>query len=132
MLKKGDMCDCNIIHKESVDNTLKNMIDDDTIFDVGDFFKILGDSTRIKILFSINNNRLCVCDIANILKMSKSSISHQLKILRDYNIVKNEKIGKEVFYELDDNHVKEVFEIALKHINHNSKGEKEWKQKKIF
>ena len=124
MVKKEDICDCNIIHKDSVDATLKNMIDDDTIFDVGDFFRILGDSTRIKILFAIDNNRLCVCDIANILKMSKSSISHQLRILRDYNIVRTEKVGKEVFYELDDNHVKEVFEVALEHINHNRGGQK--------
>lgn len=123
MLKKEDICDCNIIHQESVEDTLKKMIDDDTIFDVGDFFRVLGDSTRIKILFAIDTNALCVCDIANILKMSKSSISHQLKILRDYNIVKCEKSGKEVFYELDDDHVKEVFEIALKHINHKSKNE---------
>lgn len=124
MLKREDICDCNIIHQKSVDDTLKKMLDDETIFDVGDFFKILSDSTRIKILFAIDNNRLCVCDIANILKMSKSSISHQLKILRDYNTVKNEKIGKEVFYELDDDHVKKVFEIALEHINHKSRGEK--------
>lgn len=123
MLRKEDICDCNVIHQESVDATLKNMLDDDTIFDAGDFFRILGDSTRIKILFAIDNNRLCVCDIANILKMSKSSISHQLKILRDYNIVKTEKVGKEVFYELDDHHVKEVFEIALKHIKHKNKGD---------
>ena len=122
MIKKEDMCDCNIIHHESVEYTLKKMLDDDTIFDVADFFKILGDSTRIKILFAIDNNRLCVCDIANILKMSKSSISHQLKTLRDYNIVRAERDGKEVFYELNDDHVKEVFEIALEHINHKRRG----------
>lgn len=119
MIKKEDICDCNVIHEESVNETIKNMIDDDMLFEIGDFFKILGDSTRVKILFAIDNNRLCVCDIANVLKMSKSAISHQLKLLKEYKIVKSEKIGKEVFYELDDEHVKSVFEIAISHIKHN-------------
>ena len=94
-----------------------------TIEDMSSFFKILGEPTRIKILNTLDNNEMCVCDIANVLNMTKSTISHQLNILRINNIVKYKKVGKEVYYTLDDEHVKKVFEIALSHIGH--KGEKE-------
>lgn len=118
MAKNEFICDCNVIHKELVDNTLKNMCDEDTFNKLADFFKILGDTTRVKILFALDKNELCVCDIANILGMSKSSISHQLGTLRRSGIVKCKKNGKEVFYMLDDEHVKGVFEIGMEHIEH--------------
>lgn len=111
-------CDCNIIHKEAVYNT-KKMLEEIKIFnDVSNFFKIIGDNTRIKILFSLDNNEMCVCDIANTLEMSKSSISHQLSILKENGIIKSRRSGKEVYYTLDDEHVSEVFEVALEHIKH--------------
>ncbi len=111
-------CDCNIIHKDTVSQTKERMLDDITLTKVADFFKILGDPTRTKILCALDNNEMCVCDIANVLNMTKSSISHQLNTLRQNNIVKSKKIGKEVFYTLDDEHVTEVFEVALSHIGH--------------
>lgn len=111
-------CDCNIIHKDTVNQTKERMLDDITLIKVADFFKILGDPTRTKILCALDNNEMCVCDIANVLNMTKSSISHQLNTLRQNNIVKSKKIGKEVFYTLDDEHVTEVFEVALSHIGH--------------
>ena len=111
-------CDCNIIHKDTVNQTKERMLDDITLTNVADFFKILGDPTRTKILCALDNNEMCVCDIANVLNMTKSSISHQLNTLRQNNIVKSKKIGKEVFYTLDDEHVTEVFEVALSHIGH--------------
>ncbi len=111
-------CDCNIIHEENVYNTKEKLKKLDTLTDVSDFFKILGDVTRTKILFALDNNEMCVCDIANSLDMSKSSISHQLSTLRKMGIVRTRREGKEVYYMLDDNHVKEVFEVALEHINH--------------
>ena len=115
-------CDCNIIHKEAVYNT-KKMLEEIKIFNVvSNFFKIIGDNTRIKILFSLDNNEMCVCDIANTLGMSKSSISHQLSILKENGIIKSRRSGKEVYYTLDDEHVSEVFEVALEHIKHK-KGE---------
>lgn len=115
-------CDCNIINKESVYNT-KKMLEEIKIFnDVSNFFKIIGDTTRTKILFSLDNNEMCVCDIANTLGMSKSSISHQLSVLKENGIIKSRRSGKEVYYTLDDEHVSEVFEVALEHINHK-KGE---------
>ena len=115
------MCDCNIIHENKVKESKKNMLKLKTIEDMSNFFKILGEPTRIKILNTLDNNEMCVCDIANVLNMTKSTISHQLNILRINNIVRNKKNGKEVYYTLDDEHVKEVFEIALSHIGH--KGE---------
>lgn len=126
MSKNEFICDCNVIHKELVDETTKNMPDVDIFNKFAEFFKILGDTTRAKILFALDQNELCVCDIANVLGMSKSSISHQLGTLRRSGIVKCRKSGKEVFYMLDDNHVKEVFEIGIKHIKHKNMEVKEY------
>ena len=115
-------CDCNIIHEEVVYNTKKQLEEIKIFNDVSNFFKIIGDTTRTKILFSLDNNEMCVCDIANTLGMSKSSISHQLSVLKENGIIKSRRSGKEVYYTLDDEHVSEVFEVALEHINHK-KGE---------
>lgn len=111
-------CDCNIIHEEVVYNTKKKLEEIKIFNDVSNFFKIIGDTTRTKILFSLDNNEMCVCDIANTLGMSKSSISHQLSVLKENGIIKSRRSGKEVYYTLDDEHVSEVFEVALEHINH--------------
>ena len=118
MSKNEFVCDCNTIHKEVVDNTLKKMPEQDEFNKMAEFFKILGDTTRTKILFALDTNEMCVCDIANVLNMSKSSISHQLGTLRRSGIVKCRKQGKEVYYMLDDDHVQKVFEIAKEHIEH--------------
>ncbi len=118
MSRNEFVCDCNVIHQEVVDDTIKNMPEEDTFNKLAEFFKILGDTTRVKILFALDHNEMCVCDIANVLEMSKSSISHQLGTLRRSGIVKCRKVGKEVFYALDDEHVKQVFEIGVEHIEH--------------
>ena len=118
MSKNEFICDCNIIHEKTLNETIKKMPEEDTFNKIAEFFKILGDTTRTKILFALDLNEMCVCDIANVLNMSKSSISHQLGTLRRMNIVKCRKEGKEVYYTLDDNHIKEVFEVALEHIEH--------------
>ena len=118
MAKNEFICDCNIIHEDVVKDTLNKMKDDDLLNKLSDFFKILGDTTRLKILYALDQNELCVCDIANVLKMSKSSISHQLATLKQSGIVKCEKRGKEVFYMIDDEHVQQVFEVGKEHIKH--------------
>ena len=118
MSKNEYVCDCNIIHEDLVEDTINKMTDDDLLNELSDFFKILGDTTRIKILYALDQNELCVCDIANVLGMSKSSISHQLATLKKNGIVKCKKIGKEVFYMLDDEHVQQVFEVGKEHIEH--------------
>lgn len=118
MSKNEFICDCNVIHHEIVENTKRNMADDELINKLSNFFKILGDTTRVKILYALDQNEMCVCDIANVLNMTKSSISHQLSTLRNVGVVKCKKIGKEVFYSLDDEHVKQVFEVGVDHIKH--------------
>lgn len=118
MSKNEFTCDCNIIHKEVVEKTIQNMPEDDMFNKLAEFFKILGDTTRAKILFALDQNEMCVCDIANTLQMSKSSISHQLGTLRRSGIVKCRKEGKEVYYMLDDDHVKGLFELGIEHIEH--------------
>ena len=118
MSKNEFICDCNVIHEEIVNKVLSLMAEEDSFNKLAEFFKILGDTTRVKILYALDKNEMCVCDIANVLNMSKSSISHQLGTLRRSGSVKCKKIGKEVFYMLDDDHVKEVFEVGFEHIEH--------------
>ena len=93
------------------------MLKEETFDKLSEFFKILGDKTRMKILFCIDQNEMCVCDIADALGMTKSAISHQLATLKNLGIVKNRKEGKEVFYTLYDEHVREVFEVGIEHIS---------------
>ncbi len=118
MSKNEFICDCNIIHEDIVKKVLNTMIQQEKINKISDFFKILGDLTRAKIIAALDQNEMCVCDIANVLQMTKSSVSHQLAILRKAKLVKYRKEGKTVYYSLSDNHVQEVFESALDHINH--------------
>ena len=118
MARNEFSCDCNIIHKDAVDEVLKKMPKENTFNRLADLFKLIGDTTRCRILFALDQKEMCVCDLANVLNMSKSSISHQLGTLRRSGIVKCRKSGKEVFYMLDDNHIKEVFEIGVEHIEH--------------
>lgn len=124
MSKNEFVCDCNVIHQEIVDMTNQKMLNDKLFNKIADFYKILQDRTRIKILYALDQSEMCVCDIANVLSMSKSSISHQLGTLRRSGVVKCRKDGKEVYYMLDDDHVKEVIEIAIKHIEHKENMEK--------
>lgn len=123
MERKELVCDCNIIHEEAVNIAIKNRPDDKELINLSELFKILGDLTRIKIIWTLDNNEMCVCDIANVLNMTKSSISHQLSILKNAGIVRYRKSGKEVYYTLDDEHINKLYEIGLEHIEHRMKGE---------
>ncbi len=123
MEKKEFMCDCNIIHQNAVNIALKNKPKEKELENLTTLFKILGDSTRTKILWILDHHEMCVCDIANVLNMTKSSISHQLAILREAGIVRFRRNGKEVYYTLDDEHISRLYEIGLEHINHKLKGE---------
>lgn len=89
---------------------------EEEMFDLADLFKIFGDSTRIKIIYLIYNNQLCVNDIAQSLDMTHSAVSHQLKNLKNFRLVKSEKQGKEVYYTLDDEHIEKIFKLSLEHI----------------
>ena len=118
MSRNEFICDCNAIHQEVVESTKKQMLNDEDLFNnLAEFFKILGDTTRVKILSALDKNEMCVCDIANVLSMSKSSISHQLGTLRRSGIVKCKRVGKEVFYMLDDEHVKKYLRLVQSILN---------------
>ena len=109
-------CESMHPHKNTVEYTVAHLPGDEIIADTADFFKVFADSTRIKILWALHENELCVCDIAEVLGMTKSAVSHQLSSLRRANLVKNRKDGKEVFYTLSDDHVKKIFEMAVEHL----------------
>lgn len=93
-----------------------NSNDDIYLYDLADLFKILGDSTRIKILSTLFTNELCVNDICKEVGLNKSAVSHQLRILKDYKLVKRRKEGKNVFYSFDDDHVINIYKLGLEHI----------------
>lgn len=110
------MCECEELHNDVIEHKKAEMPDQNTLYDLSDFFKVLGDSTRISILFAIDGEPMCVCDIAALLGMTKSAVSHQLKILRQSDLVTYRKVGKNVFYTLADDHVRDIIEKALEHI----------------
>lgn len=120
MPKNEYVCDCNMVHKEMVQDTLSKMPENKTLNNLAELFKIMGDTTRCKLLFALLQNEMCVCDLANVLSMTKSSISHQLSNMKDVGLVKSRKEGKTVYYSLDDCHISEIFEVGLKHINHKN------------
>ena len=112
-----DRCDCNVIHEEIVNQVKAKMPLEENVYDLADLFKVFGDSTRIKILWALDEAEMCVCDIAVLLNMTQSAISHQLRVLRQARLIKNRKDGKVVFYSLEDEHIKQIFNQALIHIN---------------
>lgn len=116
MNKNEIVCDCDVIHADVVEEVKQRMPDENILYDLADFFKVLGDSTRVKIMWALDESEMCVCDLAVLLNMTKSAISHQLRSLRQANLVKYRKEGKNVFYSLSDDHVKEIFEKGLEHI----------------
>lgn len=107
--------DCEIIHADVVDRVRAKMPKDMILNEVSTLFKIMGDKTRSHILWALDQNEMCVCDLAALLNMTKSAISHQLKLLREANLVRSRREGKNVFYVLDDDHVKDIFEKAFEH-----------------
>lgn len=111
-----DYCSCNVIHQEIIDKVKENMINEETLCDLADLFKIFGDSTRIKILHVLSKSEMCVCDISILLGMSQSSVSHQLKTLRQTKLVKKRRDGKVVYYSLADEHVEQIFNQGLTHL----------------
>lgn len=109
--------DTPIINEEIVKKTKEKMIDDTEVYQISDFFKIFGDSTRLKILWALDDNPLCVGDLCNIVDITKSAASHQLNILKANKLVKYKKEGKNVIYSLDDEHVAFIIETARKHLS---------------
>ena len=106
-----------VVNNNLVQKIKKNMLDEDKIIDLSELFKVFGDSTRMKIICALLQGELCVCDIANVTDMSVSAISHQLRILKQAKLVKYKKIGKIVYFSLDDEHVYEIFKKGCERIN---------------
>lgn len=111
-------CDCDAIHHDAVLRALQNQPRKEDLDQLSELFKVLGDRTRIAILQTLDQSEMCVCDLANVLNMTKSSISHQLSILRTARIIKNRRAGKEVYYAMDDEHITKLYELGLAHIKH--------------
>lgn len=113
----ADRCDCDVIHDEVVNTVRAKMPKEESLYDLAELFKVFGDSTRIRILWALDEAEMCVCDIAYLLNMTQSAISHQLRVLKQAKLVRNRKEGKVVYYSLDDEHVRMIFDQGLVHIN---------------
>ncbi|WP_163194554.1 ArsR/SmtB family transcription factor [Clostridium thermarum] len=115
--KEIDSCSCSIIHQDIIDKVKDHIPQEELLYDLSDLFKVFGDTTRIKILCALFQAEMCVCDIAALLNMTQSAISHQLRVLKQARIVKYRKDGKVVYYSLDDEHIKSIFNQGLEHIS---------------
>ena len=116
MVCKIEMCDCNSIHQEVVEAVREQIPENKKIDVIAEFYKIFSDSTKLKILWALNISEMCVCDLAVLINVTKSAISHQLKSLKEANLVRFRKEGKNVYYSLADNCVKEIIEKGVIHI----------------
>lgn len=112
-----EKCDVTIIHEDTVNKVKNCMPDEESLYYLAETFKILSDVTRIKILYALLYSDMCVCDISALLNMTQSAISHQLRVLKQARLVKYRREGKAVYYSLDDEHIKSIFDQALVHIN---------------
>ncbi len=113
-----ELCSVNVIHEDVVYQVRKEMPRDEILFDLAELFKVFGDTTRIKILFALFTAEMCVCDLTALLGLTQSAVSHQLRVLKQARLVKYRREGKMVYYSLDDEHVKQIFDQGLAHINH--------------
>lgn len=112
-----ERCDCCVIHEDTVNKVRERMPLEENLYDLAELFKVFGDSTRIRILCALVESEMCVCDIAVLLNMTQSAISHQLRVLKQSRMVRHRKDGKIVFYSLEDEHIKQIFDLGLIHIN---------------
>ncbi len=111
-----DMCESNVIHYEIVEKVKNEMMPEDPVYDVSELFRVLGDSTRARIICALSVSEMCVCDIAALLNMTNSAISHQLRVLKQSRIVRSRRAGKIVYYRLADEHISVLFRVAFDHV----------------
>lgn len=111
-----ERCGYLCVHKHTVEQVLSHMPGDETLYDLAELFKVFGDSTRIKILYALFEAELCVCDIAQLLSLTQSAVSHQLRVLKASRLVKPRKEGKTVFYSLADEHVRKIIAQGMEHV----------------
>lgn len=112
----AESCEYIHVHEEIIDKVNEQMPAEDELYDLADFFKVFADSTRIKILYVLMCSEMCVCDLAQLLNMTQSAISHQLRTLKQMDLVRNRREGKTVFYSLADGHIKTILSQGLDHI----------------
>ncbi|MGI5898864.1 MAG: ArsR/SmtB family transcription factor [Christensenellales bacterium] len=115
-MEELELCEDESIHQDAVTKAGENMPDDEILYDLAELFKVFGDSTRIKILYALFEAELCVHDIALVLKMNQSAISHQLRVLKQSRLVRNRREGKQVIYSLADDHVYTIIGQGMSHI----------------
>lgn len=111
-----ECCSFLSVHQDTVDRVLAEMPSDEHLYDLAELFKVFGDSTRIKILYALFEAEMCVCDIAQLLGLTQSAVSHQLRVLKNARLVKPRREGKTVFYSLADDHVRSVIAQGMEHI----------------
>lgn len=114
--KEIETCELICVHEDIVKQVSEHMPKEEELYDLADFFKVFGDTTRIKILYVLFQSEMCVCDIAGLLGMTQSAISHQLRILKQMQLVKYRREGKTVFYSLSDGHIKTIMNQGIEHI----------------
>lgn len=112
-----ECCDFIHAHEDIVDKVRQSLPGEDTLYDLTELFRIFGDSTRIRILYVLFEAEMCVCDIAVLLGMTQSAISHQLRALKNARLVKARREGKTVFYSLADSHVRTIIDQGLEHVS---------------
>lgn len=113
---KVEYCNCNVIHNDVINKVRENMPKEEALNDLAEFFKVFGDSTRIKIICALFKSEMCVCDLSALLGVSQSAVSHQLRTLKSARLVRYRREGKVVYYSLDDEHIKTIFDEGLNHI----------------
>ncbi len=111
-----EVCDTVEVHEDLVKKVMETMPEETELYDLAELFKIFSDSSRIRILFVLFEAEVCVCDLANLLHMSQSAVSHQLRILKQSKLVKNRREGKSIFYSLADDHVRTIIAQGREHI----------------
>jgi DNA-binding transcriptional ArsR family regulator len=113
-----DKCSITVVHEEIINQVKEKLPTEDIVEDLTDFFKSFADATRIKIISALIEAEMCVCDLANLIGMTQSAVSHQLRVLRQSRLVKYRKDGKIVYYSLDDDHVRDIMKQGLAHVKH--------------
>ena len=117
MNKRELLCDCDVIHEDIVSLVESKMPPSVDVYKLAEFFKAFSDPTRAKIISALKIHEMCVCDLAVLLGMTKSAISHQLRFLRISKLVKSNKVGKVVFYSLSDDHIQSILQVGMEHIS---------------
>ena len=112
-----ETCEFQFVHEDTVRRALALMPEEDHLYDLAELFKVFGDSTRIKILYALFEAEMCVCDIAQLLNMTSTAVSHQLRILKGNKLVKSRREGKNIFYSLADDHVTSILDQGMEHVN---------------